>query len=214
MASTSDHTDPGVNRRWAQWRRDVDLDSYADRFDQMEAAGQHAHGEADAIARLLPAGASVLDAGCGMGRVAIELDERGFDVVGTDIDPDMLAFARSRRPSLRWELADVSTVDLGRSFDLVLLAGNVMLFVPEGTEAAVVANMARHTKPGGRLVAGFALDGRPTAGIGLSEYDGFCADAGLELVERWATWDGDRLPAASPDYAVSIHRPPPSAKSP
>jgi SAM-dependent methyltransferase len=210
VASTSDHSDPTVNRRWARWRRDVDLDSYANRFAEMEATGEHAHGEADAVARLLPTGGSVLDAGCGMGRVAVELDRQGFDVLGVDVDPEMLAVARSRRPDLRWGLADIGTVDLGRTFDLVLLAGNVMLFVPEGTESTVVANMARHVAAGGRLVAGFSLAGSPVAGIGLAEYDAFCVDAGLELIDRWATWDGDPYPGESADrpvdYAVSIHR--------
>ncbi len=210
MASTSDHTDPRVNRRWAQWRRDVELESYANRFAEMQATGEHAHGEADAVARLLHMGGSVLDAGCGMGRVAVELDRQGFDVVGVDVDPDMLAVARSRRPDLHWELADIGIVDLGRTFDLVLLAGNVMLFVPEGTESTVIANMARHVAPGGRLVAGFSLAGSPVAGIGLAEYDAFCADLGLELIHRWATWDGEPLAAVSADdaadYAVSIHR--------
>ena len=211
MGSTSDHTDPTVNRRWARWRRDVDLESYASRFAEMEATGEHAHGEADAVARLLPTGSSVLDAGCGMGRVAVELDRQGFDVVGVDVDVEMLAVARARRPDLRWELADIGTVDLGRTFDLVLLAGNVILFVPEGTESTVIANMARHVAPGGRLMAGFSLDGSPVAGIGLAEYDAFCADAGLELSDRWATWEGERHAGVSADstvhYAVSIHRP-------
>jgi SAM-dependent methyltransferase len=147
-----------------------------------------------------------------MGRVAVELDRQGFDVVGVDVDPDMLAIARSRRPDLQWELADIGTVDLGQTFDLVLLAGNVMLFVPEGTESKVIANMARHLAPGGRMVAGFSLAGRPVAGISLAEYDAFCADAGLDLIDRRAGWDGEPYigaPADSPaDYAVSIHRRP------
>jgi 2-polyprenyl-3-methyl-5-hydroxy-6-metoxy-1,4-benzoquinol methylase len=37
----------------------------------------------------------VLDAGCGTGRVAIELARRGLDVVGLDADPGMLSAARA-----------------------------------------------------------------------------------------------------------------------
>ena len=50
------------------------------------------------------------------------------------------------------------------------------------------------------LVAGFAL--RPDW-PGLAAYDGWCADAGLTLADRWATWD--RQPYAGGDYAVSAH---------
>ena len=96
-------------------------------------------------------------------------------------------------------------MDLGRRFDVVVMAGNVMIFLEPGTEAAVVANLARHLEPGGALVAGFSLEpGR----LDLATYDAHAASAGLELAERWATWD--RQPFAGGDYAVSVHRLPKS----
>ena len=70
----------------------------------------------------------MLDAGCGTGRVAIELDRRGIEVVGVDLDDDMLAAARIKAPDLRWECADLSVFDLGRPFDVVAMPGNVMIF--------------------------------------------------------------------------------------
>ena len=93
-------------------------------------------------------------------------------------------------------------MDLGRSFDAIVLAGNVMIFLAPGSEAAVVQNLARHLAPGGHLVAGFQLaPGRLT----LSRYDELAAQAGLTLAERWSTWDCD--PRAEGDgYAVSVHR--------
>ena len=39
---------------------------------------------------------TVLDAGCGTGRVAIEPARRGIEVVGADVDPSMLATTRQR----------------------------------------------------------------------------------------------------------------------
>jgi hypothetical protein len=108
-----------------------------------------------------------------------------------------------RAPGCPWLLADVATVDLGRTFDAVLLAGNVMLFVDRGTEGAVLANLARHLSPGGVLVAGFEVHPR---GLTLERYDALAAEAGLTLAERWATWDPDPwLPGGR--YAVSVHRP-------
>jgi SAM-dependent methyltransferase len=60
-----------VSERWADWRARVDLDEYDQRWVRMEESGRASHGEADLIAAL--GVAPVLDAGCGMGRVAIEL---------------------------------------------------------------------------------------------------------------------------------------------
>ena len=68
------------NSRWhsaSGARRGADYD---ERWARLEAAGHSIHGEADFICAFEPA--SVLDAGCGTGRVAIELAARGIDVVG------------------------------------------------------------------------------------------------------------------------------------
>ena len=180
-----------------------DGQDYQARFDALAAEGVDVHGEVHFVLAFFPA--SVLDAGCGTGRVALELARREVDVVGVDVDPSMLATARQRGGGVRFEEADLTdpAFSLGRTFDLVVMAGNVPLFTPPGTQAALVAGCARHLAAGGLLVAGFSLD----RGYDLARYDGDCREAGLELVERWATWDrGPFDPADAPDYAVSVHR--------
>ena len=112
----------------------------------------------------------------------------------------MLAQARATSDAVEWVLADLATLALARRFDVVVMAGNVLLFTPKGTEAAVVAGCAAHVGGESLLVAGFQL-GR---GYELAEYDAHCRDAGLELTERFGTWD--RAPFTNGDYAVSVHR--------
>ena len=173
--------------------------TYDRRWAEMEQQGEPVHGEADFVAGLGPG--SVLDAGCGTGRVAIELARRGIDVVGVDVDGSMLDVARAKQPDLTWVEADLAVVDLGRSFDVIMLAGNVMIFLAPGAEALVVDNLARHLCPGGALVAGFSLEaGR----LDLPAYDRYAAEAGLAPESRWATWDGQ--PFVGGGYAVSLHR--------
>lgn len=180
--------------------------AYDAKWASLAASGQNVHGEADLVEELL-AGAShrtVLDAGCGTGRVAIELARRGFSVTGIDADADMLAGARAKAPEISWrrgDLAEPESLSATRPVDLVLLAGNVMIFLAPGTEADVVANLAGCLKPAGLLVAGFSL--RP-AGLTLSRYNEIAAASGLQAVARWSTWD--RLPFTGGDYAVSVHR--------
>lgn len=176
-----------------------DGDQYQARFDELAASGADVHGEASFVQALEPA--TVLDAGCGSGRVAIELARRGIDVVGVDVDASMLATARRRQPDLEWIESDLCRLDLGRRFDVVVMAGNVPLFTPPGTQPQLVAACARHVEPRGALVAGFSLDGR----YDLDQYDAACRAAGLTLAHRFATWDGQPFPGDG-TYAVSVHR--------
>jgi SAM-dependent methyltransferase len=194
----------GVNTRWNRTEapRGAEYDA---RWARLAAAGRNIHGEADLVESLLGAieGTRVLDAGCGTGRVAIELRGRGFDVVGVDADPTMLETARRNAPELRWihaDLADLVT-HLGQEFDIAVLAGNVMIFVEPGSEARVLEQVSERLAPGGLLVAGFRID---RDRLTLDDYDRFAAESGLELHARWATWE--RAPYAGGDYAVSVHR--------
>jgi SAM-dependent methyltransferase len=201
-----------VSDRWAQWRAEVDLAEYESRWERLEATGAAAHGEADLVQWHLSTGDGtdppprVLDAGCGMGRVGIELDRRGIAVMGVDLDDDLLAVARRHAPHLRWQHADLATADLGEQFPVVVLAGNVMLFCRPEARAPIVANLARHLRPGGHLIAGFSLD--PTPGsLTLAEYDTAVLAAGLEPAARWSTWE--RAPfTPGGNYVVCADRQP------
>jgi len=176
--------------------------AYDRRFDDLASAGMDVHGEAALVDSFGPG--AVLDAGCGTGRVAIELSRRGHDVLGVDVDPAMLAAARTKAPDLAWVEADLTDpeLDLGRTFDVVVMAGNVLIFVPPGTQGRAIANAARWLVPGGRLVAGYSID---PGGFSPPEHDALAARAGLVLVERWSTWD--RRAFVEPGrYAVSVHQ--------
>jgi 2-polyprenyl-3-methyl-5-hydroxy-6-metoxy-1,4-benzoquinol methylase len=190
-----------VSESWSRWRAETDLQEYYTRWQRLEAAGRSAHGEADFIESLHPS--SVLDAGCGMGRVAIELSRRGIDVVGVDLDEDLLEFARRSEPAIRWVHADLATMQLGRPFDVVAMPGNVMIFCRPADRPAIIRSAADHMQREGSLVAGFQL-GTAADALTLAEYDQACAASDLELVQRCSTWLAD--PYEGGAYAVSVHR--------
>ena len=190
-----------VSDAWDKWRARVDLNEYHVRWQQMEQRGEASHGEADFIESLQPT--SVLDAGCGMGRVAIELHRRGVDVEAADLDDDLLAFARADAPQMTWHLADLATASFGRLYELIAMPGNVMIFCRADDRASIVANLSNHLSKDGLMVAGFSLQVRAGA-LTLDEFDASCAAAGLTLVDRFATWD--RAPFEAGDYAVSVHQ--------
>ena len=176
-----------------------DGEEYQRRFDELAAAGRDVHGEATLVRGYDPQ--TVLDAGCGTGRVAVELARHGIDVVGVDVDRSMLATAARAGPGITWIHADLATLGLERRFDVVVMAGNVLVFTSPGTEAEVVAACAGHLAQRGILLTGFQLD----RGYALDTFDDHCAAAGLVLVDRWSTWAGERFVRGG-SYAVSAHR--------
>jgi SAM-dependent methyltransferase len=176
-------------------------DRYDQRWEELAASGADVHGEAALVAALTPAGGAVLDAGCGTGRVAIELARRGHPTVGVDVDATHLERARAKAPHLEWVLGDLAALPTSVApgpFAAAVLAGNVMIFIAAGTAPAVLANVANRVAPGGVVVAGFQLTGRLT----LAEYDDAADGAGLGAVERFATWE--RAPYTGGDYVVTV----------
>jgi SAM-dependent methyltransferase len=202
-----------VTSRWVRIARATGgeryAERYASRFRALAERGEDVHGEATFVARLLPPPARVLDAGCGTGRVAVRLHELGYDVVGVDVDASMLDIARAEAPELDWRHADLASFDLGETFDLVLVAGNTVPLLEEGTLAAACERLAAHTVPDGLVVCGFGLDDAHLPGdcppTPLADVDAAMAAAGLLPVERFDGWDGGTFDAAA-GYVVTVHR--------
>jgi 2-polyprenyl-3-methyl-5-hydroxy-6-metoxy-1,4-benzoquinol methylase len=202
-----------------RWFTDTDENHstwYRDRFRDLEAEGADLEGEARFVDALAPrpgggagpgaagspgGGARVLDAGCGAGRLGGALHRRGHDVTGVDADEVLVAEARATRPGPTWLVADLLDVDLGATFDVVVAAGNVMVFLAPGTEQDVVANLARHVADDGALVLGFRLDRH----YGLADLDDHLAAAGFAVEQRFSTWDLRPLGEGA-DFAVTIAR--------
>lgn len=112
--------------------------------------------EAQRIHRLIqervPAAATLLDVACGTG-LHLEHLSRHYEVAGVDQDPQMLAIARTRLPQVPFHEADMTSFDLGRTFDAVTCLFSAVGFLPTAAllRQAIEA-MARHTKPGGLVV--------------------------------------------------------------
>lgn len=101
-------------------------------------------------------GGSVLEAGCGTGRVTIQLAQEGISIVGMDISPAMLNIARQKSqalPNVRWVEGDMLSFDLGECFDLIIIPGHSFQFMltPED-QAACLHCIRQHLVPNGKLV--------------------------------------------------------------
>jgi SAM-dependent methyltransferase len=135
----------------------------------------------------------VLDLGCGTGGHAVLLADRGFEIVGVDRSPDMLRVARDRSPAARFELGEIGAVDLGETFDAVLMMFAVLGYHATNAEVSEALSAARrHLRPGGLFFADVwygpaVLSQRPSERvrvIGKADGQQIIRSAASELDER------------------------------
>lgn len=188
--------------RWFSDTKDGHSQWYIERFRTMATEGADLAGEARLIDAIVLPGSRLLDAGCGPGRIGGELHGRGHQVVGVDVDPELIVAAEDDHPGPTWLVGDLSSVDLGADqFDAAVVAGNVMNFVARGTEVAILRNLDRAVRADGQIVFGFGLD----KGYTVDLFDADLAAAGLTVEQRFSTWDL-RPFAADSSFAVTIVR--------
>jgi SAM-dependent methyltransferase len=145
-----------------------------------------ATGEPELIHAAIPAGATVLDLGCGPGRIAGPLVALGHPVTGVDDGAGMIA---ALPPGVEGVVADARRVRLGRRFGAVLMASHLVNDPDGGVAFAVIA--AAHVEPTGVVVGETYPPGwDPAASVGKVTRLG---DASIELTR--ATVDGDRIDA-------------------
>lgn len=88
-------------------------------------------GEGDLVAAVVPAGATVLELGCGVGRITRQLARLGYRVTAVDESAGMLEHVRDAETVA----ASIEGLELGRRFDAVLLASNLVNAEPEQRRA-------------------------------------------------------------------------------
>ena len=144
------------------------LAAYFDDFASVEPSWQRRnrtyHRLLQRIARfhVLP-GASVLEIGCGSGDLLAALEPgRG---VGVDVSPRMVELARTKHPELEFRVAAGEELDLGETFDYVVLSD----LVPYAYDlVALFEAVARHSHPRTRVIVNsYSLLWRPV--ISLAE---------------------------------------------
>lgn len=100
------------------------------------------------FASLLPAGALVLDAGCGPGFDGALLRERGFQVVGLDRSYAMLQLGRSRYPG-RYVQGDLRVQPFGGGAIAGIWASASLLHLPRPAFVPALRELGRILHPGG-----------------------------------------------------------------
>ena len=112
--------------------------------------------EAEALRALIeetsPHARTLLDVACGTG-AHLEIMRRWYTLEGVDLSPDMLEVAKSRLPGVPLRVADMRTLDLGKTFDAVTCLFSAIGYMTEPTELqTAIRRMADHVAPGGVLI--------------------------------------------------------------
>ena len=104
--------------------------------------------EPDVIERAVPAGASILELGCGVGRVTGPLVRRGFAVTAVDESAEMLDRVR-RVPGVRTVRSPIERLELGDRFDVVLLGSFLVHAGDPEVRRGLLRTCRRHVADGG-----------------------------------------------------------------
>jgi SAM-dependent methyltransferase len=94
---------------------------------------------------------TLLELGAGGGSLAYHLKGH-LRLTLSDVSPAMLANSRRVNPECEHVVGDMRTLDLGRTFDVVLIHDAIMYATDEGSVRATLATAARHCRPGGGVV--------------------------------------------------------------
>ena len=98
--------------------------------------------------------ASVLDVGCGVGRISHLLHERGYDVTGVDVSEPMVEKARSLFPEITFRVEDIRGTSFdSKSFDYIVFSYYGLDYVlPKAERVKALREIYRLLKPAGILV--------------------------------------------------------------
>ena len=141
-----------------QWYEELFQD-YAERYGA-EVFTQGTIGEANFIEREIgfKKDAAILDIGCGTGRHAITLAQRGYSVTGIDLSDSMLAKARelaaASNVTVEFMRKDARDFNFNESFDLAIMIceGAFCLMETDEMNFAILKNVFLSLKKNGKLI--------------------------------------------------------------
>jgi SAM-dependent methyltransferase len=162
-----------LGARFGEWGERVEGDPWARFLDEL-------------VARL-PAGARVLDLGCGNGAKTSRLATR-FEVVGVDLSEQQLCLARANVPAATFVHGDLAELDFSPGSFGAVTALYSLVHVPREDHRGLFERILRWLEPGGLFLASLSHVGgedRVDEWLGVEMFfSGFDADTNRRLVRE------------------------------
>lgn len=163
-----------------------------------EAYWESGQQQAHALATVIPAGAKIMDFGCGDGRVAIPMAALGYEVTAVDASQRMLDRLNDRAPVLTTvhAAADGIAAHLGRRRMDAVYSLAVLIHHSYADCLDIITRLRAATKLGGVLVLDWPVSEQPSEAshwIGVTTWSceqqaDACARIGLESVDSDLPW--------------------------
>ena len=143
-------------------------DRHAQVWDEGRSRSLFERGWLSRFLDLVPCGASLLDIGCGSGEPIAGLFIRaGYDLVGVDSSPAMIALCSARHPTNDWHVADMRALSLGRTF-AGILAWDSFFHLTQSDQRGMFRLFREHAAPGAALM----FTSGPRDGVAMGVFGG------------------------------------------
>jgi len=162
-------------------------------------------------------GKRVLDVACGAGLFSFWLEQKGYEVVGVDINKEMIRLALKTKKKYNFKsqflLSDATSVKLNDIFDSAIIFGNTLFSLSPKTFVNIIKNIKNHLKENGYVIINYRslveklvnkewkdvyFDSENIISFNL-KYD----DSQAKITKIYVDLNGEKLPTKEPFYVWS-----------
>ena len=140
---------------------DLTAAAYAERFHRHLDAKPFDRAVLTGFAGLVGPGGTLADVGCGTGATSALFADRGLNVVGIDLSPNMVAEARRLEPRLDFRVGSMTELDFADGALDAVCAWYSVVHIPDAQLPQVFSEFHRILRADGWLMVAFQVGDRP-----------------------------------------------------
>jgi ubiquinone/menaquinone biosynthesis C-methylase UbiE len=128
-------------------------------------------------------GKKILEVGSGTGNHAVCLEKKGFDIIGVDLNEEMLAVARKKSKKIKFVQGDMRSFNIKDEFDIILCLFSTMHYNTNVSDLKkTLKNFYKHLKKGGLLIFDMGFNEERYSAKQVHAHTGSWSRGDVELV--------------------------------